>query len=60
MGLPGSDDTVGRTVAFITLLGEVVPAIFAAVASESRTTVIGGGLSVTVIGAGLIVSVPLR
>jgi hypothetical protein len=71
--LPESDDTVGRTVAFITVLGEVVPAAFAMLASESKTTVIGGGgvietdgvaggvlgvLGVLgVTGAGLIVSV---
>jgi len=39
--LPGSEVGEGRIVAFITILGEVVPAAFAAVPSASSTNAIG-------------------
>jgi hypothetical protein len=45
--LPGSDDTMGRIVKFITVLGEVLPAAFAVIASESSTTASGGGVIVS-------------
>jgi hypothetical protein len=46
--LPGSDIGEGRTVAFITVLGAVVPAAFAVVPSASSTNAIGGGVIVGV------------
>ena len=46
--LPGSEVGEGRTVAFITVLGDVVPAAFAAVPSASSTTASGGGVIVSV------------
>src|SRR6516225_9925290 len=44
----GSEVGEGRTVAFVTKLGEVVPAAFAAVRPASITTAIGGGVIVSV------------
>jgi len=46
--LPGSEVGEGRIVAFITVLGAVVPAAFAAVPSASSTNAIGGGVIVSV------------
>jgi hypothetical protein len=47
--LPGREEgDVGRTVAFIVVLGAVVPAAFATAPSASRTTVIGTGVMVSV------------